>query len=192
MLRAATDFCFVPGWTPDVKSPAPADNSSHAINKNVNGRLFTAGARVRSQTNSCGFCGGQIGTGAVLFECFRFSPFSINPPVLDTYSLIYYRRYIIVATNSVIKYHHSWKRKIIIHLLKIPLWFILKTFSYEGNGHAGLHVGYCLLNSSKRAFSQITLKMTFWELQCFCGCVQCVMFLWLCPVCDVFVVVSSV
>lgn len=58
-----------------------------------------------------------------------------------------------------IKYR-TWKRKIIIHLLKIPVWFIRKIFSYEGTGHAGLHIGYYLLNFSKRAFWQITLKVT--------------------------------
>lgn len=177
MLRAATDFCCFPGWTPDVKSSAPADNSSPAIDKNVNGRLFTAGAWVRSQVNSCGICSGQIGTGAVYLQALRCSPFNINPPMLDTYLLIYYGRYIIVATDSVVKYH-TWKIKIIIRLLKIPVWFILKHFSYEGTGHAGLYMGYYLLNFSKWAFWQITLKMPFWELQLFQCCVQCVMLTW--------------
>jgi len=75
------------------------------MNKNVNGRLFTAGTWVRSQANSCGVCGGQIGNGAVLLRVFRFSPFSINPPMLGTYLLICYRRYIIVVTDIIIKYH---------------------------------------------------------------------------------------
>jgi hypothetical protein len=57
----------------------------------------------------------------------RFSPFGINPQMLGTYSLIYYRHYIIVTPDSVIKYH-TWKRKMIIHMLKIPVWFILIKF----------------------------------------------------------------
>jgi len=82
---------------PDVNSSAPADSSSPAINTNVNGRFFTAGVRVRSQASSCEICGGQISTGAVFLRVLRFSPFSICPPMLRSYSLIYYRRYKFVA-----------------------------------------------------------------------------------------------
>lgn len=156
MLRAATDFCFVPGWTPDVKSSARADNSNPVLDENVNGRLSTAGATVPSQANSCEDFGGQIGTGAVFLRVFRFYPFSINPPMHGTYSLIYYRRYTIIATDSVFKYH-TWKRKLVIYLLKIRLSFILETFFVWRHCTGRTAYGLLFTEFIKKIFWQITL-----------------------------------
>jgi hypothetical protein len=61
--------------------------SSCAIAQEVSHRLPTSTTRVPSQIRSCGFCGGQSGTGADLL-LVRLSPVPILIPPTAPYSLI--------------------------------------------------------------------------------------------------------
>jgi hypothetical protein len=54
----------------------------HAMAQAVSRRPSTAEARVRSEVNPCGVCGGQSGTGTGFSLSCRFSPVNFIPLVL--------------------------------------------------------------------------------------------------------------
>jgi hypothetical protein len=73
----------------------------------VGRRNLTSETHVRSQSSSycvvALVCAGWGSNGAGLLPVLRFFLFSIIPPLLLTYSLEYHRRYISLATYSVVK-----------------------------------------------------------------------------------------
>jgi hypothetical protein len=80
MLRTVTDFCFIPGWTADVKNSARVDDSSHVMAEKVNGWLLTSETRVRSQANLCGIYDRQISTFYEYFLVLPCQYHSTNAP----------------------------------------------------------------------------------------------------------------
>lgn len=69
----------------------------------VSRRRLNAEAVIRYQVSLCGTCGAHSGLGQALVRVPRVSQVSVIPPMPYTHSVIYNRRYVNVATGSVVQ-----------------------------------------------------------------------------------------
>jgi hypothetical protein len=78
---------------------------SHAVAQAVSHQPLTKEAWVWSRASPLGIYGGQSGMGQAFLWVFLFCTVSMSPPLLHAHSFIYLRCYIILAADSVVKWH---------------------------------------------------------------------------------------
>jgi hypothetical protein len=78
---------------------------SRAVAQAVSHQALTTEAWVWSQASPRAIYGGQSGTGQAFLRVFLFSAVCMSPPLLQAHSIIYPRCYIILAADSVVKWH---------------------------------------------------------------------------------------